>query len=739
MTERVSLRFYRLWGFLAVLGALLTAGPGVSSPAQSERAATSSRQVEVLAKYGRLPLHFIANQGQIDRKVRFYARRGGSTFFFTREGLVLTLPETGDEGHSKAASRKASRTGPEQASRRKVTLRLTLLGLSPEVKVEAIEPLQGRVNYFVGKDPHKWHPDIPTYRAVVYREAYPGIDLKFYGNGRQLEYDIIVRPGADPSKVKFRCCGVQGLEVTPAGDLTLKLLGVGELVYKKPLIYQEIGGQRQVRTGRFQVQQARDGYVYGFTLAAYDPRHPLIIDPVLRYSTYLGGGATDYGNGIDVDQGGNIYITGETSSTDFPKAASYDDILGGTDTFVTKINSGGTDLVYSTYLGGSGWDTGMEIAVDGAGYAIVVGTTFSADFPMKYPIQDTNKGNGDVFVTKLNASGSDLVYSTFLGGTLGEYGQGIAMDRSGYAYVAGETWSEGFPVTENAYDKTLDGERDAFVCKIGMRYDRQLEHFVPYLVYSTFLGGSDIDSGSGIAVDGLGDAYVTGWTNSLDFPKNRPIPCLGQYEAFVTKFDPAGALVYSLCLGGSSADFGMSIAVDRYGCAYVTGETHSSNFPKKNYVGDLGGSSDAFVTKINIFGDVLMYSRYLGGSSYETGDAIAVDGADNAYVTGKTYSTDFPQQNPFQPNNKGNSDAFVTKVRPDGTLAYSSYLGGSNFEWSEGIAVDSKGRVCIAGYTNSSDFPPKRSLYPYNSGYDVFVVQLSGGVHVPLDLLLSGN
>jgi hypothetical protein len=610
--------------------------------------------VEVLANYGNLPLHFIANQGQADPQVRFYARRGGSAFFFTREGLVLTLSEAGAEGRTEAAGREASGPGPGPASRRGVAVRLTPVGLAPGVKLEAVEPLPGRVNYFIGNDPQKWRTEIPTYRAVVYREAYPGIDLKFYGNGRQLEYDIIVRPGADPAKVKFRCQGVRGLEVTPAGDLALKLPGGGELVQKKPLIYQEIGGQRQVRAGRFQVQRARDGYGYGFTLAAYDPRHPLIIDPVLIYSTYLGGGLNDYGRGIAVDGAGCAYVTGYTDSPNFPNQNQYQGDQGGIDAFVTKLSAGGNALVYSTYLGGGEGDYGRAIAVDGAGCAYVTGYTYSTNFPTHNPYQG-DQAFTDAFVTKLSAGGNALAYSTYLGGDGNDYGYGIAVDGAGCAYVTGHTSGTGTFPTQNPY-QGYQGYRDAFVTKLSAGGNA--------LAYSTYLGGSSgNDYGYGIAVDGAGCAYVTGETYSIDFPTQNPYQGdQGGTDAFVTKLSAGGnALAYSTYLGGSGEDSGHAIAVDRAGCAYVTGETYSSDFPTRNpHQGDQGGI-DAFVTKLSAGGNALAYSTYLGGGMNDYGWGIAVDGSGCAYVTGETYSSDFPTRNPYQGDQEG-GDVFVTKL-----------------------------------------------------------------------------
>ena len=709
------------FGILAtlLLSALLSGGP-------TWGAGSVSTEVQLQRTYGLLPLYFIPNEGQIDERVKYYSRSGGSSLFFTSEGIHFGLP-----------SRKPAATGLSPAGK---MLHLQPLGMRPGVEILGLEAQEGKVNSFIGNEPKKWRTNIPTYQAILYREVYPGIDLKFYGNGGQLEYDLIVKPGADPTQIKLRYTGSKHLRVNADGDLVIHLPGGGELIQKQPAVYQELAGRRVPREGKYRLDPKSPG-VIRLALAAYDPRYPLVIDPVLTFSTFLGGGADDYGWGIALDQEGNIYITGETNSPDFPKVAPYDSTLGGsTDAFVTKINARRSALIYSTYLGGGNVDGGMGIAVDQAGNAYVIGNT-KGDFPLKDPIQDTNKGNGDVFVTKLNPNGN-LIYSTFLGGSLPDYGRSIAVDAEGNAHITGETQSSLFPTTTNAYDRTLGGTIDAFVAKIGVGYDPRVGYNVPYLVFSTLLGGDTEDSGSGIAVDPNGNAYVTGWTNSYNFFNNRPsIPFLGGYDAFVTKFGPTGALDYSLRLGGSASDRGRSIAVDTAGCVYITGETFSLDFPKKNFVGDLGGSSDAFVARFNNDGSVLVYSRYLGGSSIDLGRSIAVDQTAppdvNAFVTGITYSSDLPSRGSSQFQSQG--DAFVAKVKPNGTLAYSYYLGGSNYDSGQGIAVDRKGNVFITGSTSSTNFPTKGPLYPYNSGSEAFVAKLSEAIHVPLDLLLLSD
>jgi hypothetical protein len=396
---------------------------------------------------------------------------------------------------------------------------------------------------------------------------------------------------------------------------------------------------------------------------------------------------------------------------------------GFSDAFVTKINPAGTALVYSTYLGGSGDDRGRGLAVDSAGNAYVIGTTMSTDFPTQNALQPANGSGLTAFVTKINALGSALVYSTYLGGSIGEDGQGIAADSVGNAYVTGVTASTDFP-TKNPLQPALNGYADAFVSKINPAGSA--------LVYSTYLGGSLGDTGYGIAVDSTGNAYITGFTESTDFPTKNPLQAAlnGEANAFVSKINPTGlALVYSTYLGGSGADFGAGIAVDRIGRAYVTGPTSSTDFPTKNPLqAALDGDGDAFVSKLNRAGSALVYSTYLGGSGGDGGSGIAVDSAGDAYVTGRTNSTDFPTKNPLQPTyGGGDDDAFLAKLNPTGrVLVYSTYLGGSGFDGQgSGIAVGSTGDVYLSGATNSNHFPTKKPLQAANAGgFDAFVVKI---------------
>lgn len=673
-------------------------------PATGASGAEKSRAVESLAS---LPLYFIENQGQADRSVKYYERSRGRVISFTEGGAIFSF--AGDPKRNLL---------PE-------SLTLTLLAARKDLDVSAEEPQAGKVNYLIGKDPARWRTGIPTFRSVVYRDAYPGVDLRFYGNERRLEYDILVKPAGDPSLVRFQYGGAKSLEVEASGDLSVRMNGGRQVIQKKPVIYQEIDGKRVLIEGSFKT----DGMVCRIDVPSYDPRHALVIDPVIDFSTYLGGTDTDEAAGIAVDSSGNIYVAGLTYSFDFPRAGSpLQPIFGGgnSDAFVTKISASasGTSLVYATYLGGGDDDEAHAIAVDSSGNAYVAGITYSTDFPLENPIQQAKTAPADqydAFVAKLDPNGSALVYSTYLGGSNDDYAQGIAVDSSGNAYVTGSTFSGAtgspedlpFPTTAGAFQTELKGTVNAFVTKINAAGSAW--------AYSTYLGGEADDHGNAIAVDSTGAAYVAGDSDSYKFPVKKAFQgkLKGMINAFVAKLNPAGtALVYSTYLGGSNADEAYGIAVDASGNAYVTGLTASENFPTtpKAYKRAFqGGDWDAFATKIKASGNVLAYSTYLGGSGDDEAYAIAVDGGGGACVTGFTDSADFPVQNPVQETIHSERDAFVTQLAADGgSLAFSSFLGGSEDDEGHAIAMDARGDAYIAGYTLS--FEPSE-LFPNAIGF----------------------
>jgi hypothetical protein len=618
---------------------------------------------------------------------------------------------------------------------KRTVLRMTFPGANAKPRVEGRDELPGKANYFIGHEPAKWRANVPTYARVHYRDLYPGIDLVYYGNQRALEYDFVVRPGADPSRIALGFEGADRLEIDTRGDLVLHT-AQGAIRQRKPIIYQDVDGTRREIAGKY-VQQSDDQVA--IQVSAYDTGRPLVIDPaVLFYSTYVGGGAIDLGSAIAVDAAGNAYVTGFTQSTDFPTTAgAFQTTAGGDyDAFVTKLNPTGSGVVYSTYLGGGSFDGGAAITIDGVGNAYVAGTTESTNFPTTAGAFDTMaNGAADGFVTKLNAAGSALAYSTVLGGDSEDFIFNLTVDATGSAYVGGATSSTDFPTTVTAFDTAFNGgPEDGFVTK--------LDPTGSTLAYSTYLGGTDDDFIVGTGLDAAGNAYVTGGTSSPDYPTTVAAfdtsfnGGAGDYDVFVTELDAAGAgLVYSTFLGGGDLDGSNNIKVDSMGNAYIGGTTLSTNFPTTSgaFQTTSGGDADIFITKLDAGGSALAYSTYLGGSGGDFGGSVDADAAGSAYVTGATFSSDFPTSPAgFQQTFAGDHDAFVTKVDPTGSaLVYSSYLGGTGGDSGQGIALDAFAapNAYVVGSTYSTDFPTTPGAFQgaFAGGFDAFITKVAEG------------
>jgi beta-propeller repeat-containing protein len=689
-----------------------------------------------------LPLNFELNQGQTHERVKFLARSGGYVVFLTATEAVMALDNPA--AHRK---RKEDLDARDEAKARppRSIVRMKLEGANRAPQIEGLDQLPARSNYFTGADPTAWRTNVPNYARVRYAQVYPGIDMVYYGNGRRLEYDFIVAPGSDPQLIELAFGGIQDFEINHMGDVVLHTQQ-GNILQRRPTAYQEVDGVKE------QVEidyVAKNRHCVGFQLGAYDQSKPLIIDPVLIYSTYLGGSGFDQGYAIAVDSLGNSYVTGQTAAIDFPTTSgAFQTEYGGGDAFIAKLNPSGSALVYSTYLSGA---SGNGIAVDSTGNAYITGDAGPLSFPTTAGAFTTTPVGYDAFVTKLNPAGSALVYSARFGGNLDDFSRGIALDVSGNAYITGWTVCRTaictFP-TVNAFQPNFaGGNNDAFVTKIDSSGSS--------LLYSTYLGGGKVingteDWGEAIAVDSAGSAYVTGYTYSPDFPVTIGALDTSRagLDAFVTKFTPDGtALVYSTFLGGAGREQGQGIAVDANGNAYVTGITESfdspftsayEGFPVTGGAFQTRGSFDAFVSKLNPKGSALVYSTYLGGSAdVDRGWAIALDDAGNACVTGDTASTNFPVTNAIQATlGGGPTDAFVTKLNASGSgLIYSTFLGGSLTDEGRGIA--SKGSdVFVTGDTSSFNFPTSNPLQVNNAGGlqqhdDAFVVRIGETVPVP--------
>ncbi|HKX32943.1 MAG TPA: SBBP repeat-containing protein [Blastocatellia bacterium] len=678
-------------------------------------------RARVREAYGKLPLRFEANAGQTDSQVKFLSHGSGYTLFLTSAEAVLALRNS----RSKADAESKS------------LIRMKFSGAVPVPQLEGAEALPGRSNYLIGNDPSKWRQNVASYEKVRYRNVYPGIDLIYYGNQRQLEYDFVVAAGADPNVIRLDFDGIRQIRVDDSGDLILNT-DEAEVRQHKAVVYQEVNGRRQEIASQYAL--AKNGEV-SFKIGQYDRSLPLVIDPVLSYATYLGSGDNENAEGIAVDAAGNAYVTGETYSLDFPtKNPLQAENAGARSAFVTKLNPEGSDLVFSTYLGGDGGSSGTDITVDEEGNVYVIGSTSSTNFPTVNPLQPGLAGGGDLFVAKLKGDGSALIFSTYLGGSGSEYNGSLKVDREGDISMTGITTSTNFP-TVNAFQPVhadsipspciipipfcirfpYGGDEDAFVVK--------LKGDGSALVFSTYLGGSRGDDGQDLAIDRYGNIYVTGVTGSRNFPTVDPLQAANAgnddsnsfYDAFVAKFNSNGALVYSTYFGGGANDFGRAISLDEAGNIYLLGETRSFNFPTVNPLkSKLSGGADFYVAKLDQIGSAILYSTYLGGSNYEEARDLKVDAQGNVYLTGYTDSTDFPTVNAIQSvQSPGGhcqlftpdsvytpSDIVVAKLDAWGaSLVYSTYLGGNCFERGASIAIDRFGSVYVTGQTSSPNFP----------------------------------
>ncbi|MBN4056823.1 SBBP repeat-containing protein [bacterium AH-315-J21] len=712
-------------------------------------AVSASKSIAVTRSMSSMPLAFTKNQGQWDEKAKFRANAGGATMWFSSDGAYYQFTrriETEDSNPLSAldamgalGSRDFANRAPDSIET--MSIKASFVGAKVNPAIYGVDEMEYKCNYFIGNDPSEWHTDVPNYSAVMYEDVYNGIDLKYYGNGKQMEYDFIVSPGADFSQIKVQYEGAESVSVNDKGELVVTTIW-GEVVERRPVIYQIVNNSRIPVSG---VYFLKGDDSFGFKMTGdFDNGLSLVIDPVLSYSTYLGGSSDDAVNSIAVDGFGSAYVTGSTYSTDFPTINPYQTYQGSYDVFVTKLGSSGNNLLYSTYLGGSSEDRGIDIVVDGSGSTYVTGNTLSTDFPTLNPYQ-TDQGNIDAFVTKLSSSGNSLVYSTYLGGGGNEAVRAISVDDFNSVYIAGNTASNDFP-TLGAYQSTLSSldTADVFVTKLNSAGND--------LVYSTYFGGNGVDNCADMAIDYSGNTYIIGWTRSLDLSTEGAFQTTIALEGIViAKFNIEGnGLVYCTYLGGLTSR-GYAITVDESNNAYVTGYIRGPAFPttpnayqtKPSYTGLGLYRDDVFVTKLSFSGDALVYSTYLGGWENDWGIDIAVDSSGSTFITGVTASGNFPTLDPYQEALHGYKDAFVTKLNSTGSsLAYSTFLGGSDDEQGYGIAVDGFGSAYVAGYTRSNNFPILNEYQSFlNGAKEAFVTKFTAvtppvTAHVLLDSIL---
>ena len=688
-----------------------------------------------------LPLSFEPNLGQAVKEAKFVARGAGSTLFLTDTEVVLSGPSKDEGRRNKSVISDSSVIAHASSVSRSAVLRMRFAGANHASQIETGDELPGRSNYFVGKDPARWRTNIPNYANVRYRGIYPGIDAVYYGRQRELEYDFVVAPGADPETIRLDFAGADDLRLDESGNLLLRV-GTGEIIQRAPVIYQEENGERQSINGRFAFT---DEHQVGFDIGAYDPTKPLVIDPILSYSTYLGGNRIELGEGIAADSEGNVYVCGVTKSFDFPGRTT----TGAAAAFVTKLSAGGDTILYSTILDGAEFlgadnDLAQEIALDTDGNAYVTGFTHSNDFPVTPgAFQTSLKKDGhlldsarDAFVTKLDAAGI-IVYSTYLGGHSQEIASGIAVDSDGRAYIVGDTNSgAGFPLKNEFQGNAIFGGQDAFLTVFTADGSE--------LVYCTRFRGGSFESARGIAVDSAGHAYVVGTANGKNLPtrgEDGAAPFqpekAGGLDGFVAKFNPDQAgddsLIYATYLGGSNKDVAIGIAVDSSGRAYITGTSSSPDFPLSAATGasildPTQVDQEAFVAELNASGTALVFSTFLGGSADDDGFGIALDSSHNIYITGQTDSSNFPLAQAFQSVSGGAFDAFVTKIAAGGTqILYSTYIGGSGDDQALDITVDRFANSYITGETRSTNFPTTtQALRPRPIGLpDAFIAKIN--------------
>jgi hypothetical protein len=701
---------------LALLACTVAATTAVAAPAALPQRASVPN----------LPLTFEKNTGHWPREVQFVARSGGGTLFLTKREAVLDL-----RGKGKSAA-----------------LRLKLAGSNPAAVVTGLDKQSSIVNYFLGNDPKQWRVNVPTYSRVKLAGVYPGVDLVYYGaaKSRTLEYDFVVKPGADPSRIRMAVSGAESLRTV--GGRLIASTACGDVTLNRPYAYQTVAGVRRQVACSFTLERN----TVAFQVARYDASRPLVVDPTLTYSTFVGGSGADstaaYQEdlGIAVDATGAVYVTGTTGSSDFPTTVgAYDRVIGGTtDVSVTKINPAGTALVYSTYLGGAGADVGGSIAVNALGAAYIAGAA-AAGFPSTAGAYDTthNGGTTDVFVAALNPAGSTLTFSTFLGGDSSDYPQAIALDSGGNVVVAGQSSAAttvAFPTTTGAFQATAPGNTDGFIAKLASTGAS--------LIFGTFLGGAGLDVIYDIVMEPTTDNIIAtglaGTSVAPQFPTTLGaydrIWNGGNYDAFVAKLNADGtALIFSTFLGGTNDDRGTGIALDSSGNIYITGYC-GAGFPTTIGAYDRTYSAvlDAFVTKLNSTATALVYSTYLGVSATDRGHSLAVDARERAWVVGYTSSDPFPTTaDAYQQTFGGSYDGFVSAISASGAaLDYSSYLGGPGLDSVCHLAIAGS-NAYISGY-GATGLPTSTGAFQTTQGggtADLWVAKLD--ISAPSTLVVA--
>lgn len=717
---------------------------------------------------GGLPLYFEANVGQAGELSQFIARGPDAQFFISPAAARLVLFKA---------------DGTDSISAKSVQLQFA--GANPQPQMAGAEELSGKINYLIGGDASKWRTGVATFARVQLGEVYPGVGLTYYGNQRQLEYDFSIAPGANPRVIAIQIDGADRVSINTAGELVLDL-GNGEIRQPRPVVWQSVQGVRREVEGGYRML---DSHTVGFAVGDYDRSLPLVIDPILSYSTYFGGNGQDDAWAVAVDTNGFLYVAGQTTSAQFAPGQPFatpgafqTNYHGGAiagDAFVAKFDNLATNLIYLTYLGGGGDDAAYALAVDKAGDAYIAGATDSAGFPTTNAVVNgaysgtnisgtidkySHTYNADAFVAELNPGGSNLIFSTYLGGAGADAAEGIAVDEAGNAFVTGFTYSTNFPATANAYQKNLGVTNwvfqsyynaNAFVAEIAAGGSN--------LLYSSYFGGTNFDKARSIAMDGSDDIYVAGFTASVNFPNtnsfqkylNGTTNVAPSTDAFVAKFAPGfSGLVYSSFLGGTNNDEAYHVAVDGSDNAYVTGWSISTNFPNtvtnlsvlhngvtNNAIFGFATTTNAFLTQItwNGINAGIGCSTVFGGTNFgiDIGYSVALDPAGNIIVCGASSSRSFPALNyagNFAATNSGGFDAFVIAFATNASsVLFSGYLGGAADDAGYGLAVDPAGNAYIAGSTSSANFPTNNARQAaLNGSTNAFLVKIVVATMPPL-------
>ena len=738
-----------LASLIAIMSGVLCTAQTAPFDRNTPQTSTLPRQVQT--GYGKLSLAFEANKGQTDPRVQFLSRGSGYSVFLTAGGMVLSLrptesvvPSTVADTSAKVAAAATAGLVPKNAVAAKpvATMVFNLVGAASNPKAVGEDPLPTKVNYFIGNDPRKWQTNVQTYGRVRYENVYPGIDLLYYGNNRQVEYDFVIAPGSDANKIEFSVKGADALNIDAEGNLVLAK-GTSQLRFQAPGVYQGVNGSRVKVVGSYSV---KDSSHIGFTVAPHDNSKTLVIDPVLVYSTFLGGRDDDQGEAIAVDSIGNAYVTGITNSPDFPLASPGNFNPNQQRIFIAKLDVSGSTLLYVDYFGGtSGSDSPYGIAVDSQGSAYVAGLAESSDFSVLNAYQATKGGFANAFLTKFSADGSSFVYSTYLGGSNFDYAQAIGVDSAGEATLAGLATSHNFPLA-NAYQSVVAPDQNsnwgdyAFFSRFSADGSS--------LVYSSYLAGNldqycvnecgpytDI---TGLALDGSGNLYVVGNTSTTNFPTTpgaylTTYPGLfNTYVPFISKFDTLGAIAYSSYFGGTLSSQATAVAVDSSGFAYVTGyDQGGDGFPvTATTICDPNSEycSGIFIAKFDTAGATLAYSTYLGQNNNGVGQAIQVDANGNGYVIGSDNSGgQFMPVNPIE-GYSGNGDMLIVEIDPlASTQLFATFLGGGVYDHPTGLALDNSGATYVTGVTQSSNFPVTQSAFQSSFGgqSDAFVVKIA--------------